>query len=84
MYFAFDKQLKEIGHASLSFAFVSKYFIFLDCNLPSDRVREVNYNKISHLGSPKGDRVRLIKRGDRLKEVKLTVNMGRKFREFEK
>ena len=52
--------LKEIGIASLIFAFVSKYLIFLDYNLPSDRSIEVNYNKISHLGSPKGDRVRLI------------------------
>ena len=60
MYVAFDKQLKEIGHASLIFAFVSKYFIFLECNLPSDRLKEVNYNKISHSGSPKGDHVRLI------------------------
>ena len=59
MYVAFDKQLKEIGHASLIFIFVSKYFIFLECNLPSDCLKEVNYNKISHLGSPKGDRVRL-------------------------
>ena len=39
--------------------YASKYFIFLDCNLPNYRLREVNYNKISHLGSPKGDRVRL-------------------------
>ena len=52
--------IKRNQTASLIFAFVSKYFILLDYNLPSDRLIEVNYNKISHLGSPKGDRVRLI------------------------
>ena len=75
--------LKEMAIASLIFAFVSKYLIFLDYILPSDRSIEVNYNKISHLGNPKGDRICLY-RGERLKEVKLTVNMGREFREFDK
>ena len=61
VYVAFDKQLKEVRHASLIVTFVSKYFTFLDCNLPSNRLKEVNYNKISHLGSPKADRIRLVK-----------------------
>ena len=48
---------------------------------------EVNYNKynkISHLGNPNGDHIRLIE-ADRWVEVKFTVkfNKGRKFQEID-
>ena len=45
------------------------------CNWLCDRLIEVKYNKISQLG---------IIRGDRLKEVKFTVNRGTDIWEFEK
>ena len=48
----FDELLKETGDASL--IVVSKY------STVGDRLIEVKYNKICQLGSPKGDRVRLI------------------------
>ena len=52
--------------------------------LEVDRLIEVKYNKITQLGILNGDRVRLINRGDRLIEVKCTVNKGNTFWEFDK
>ena len=66
--------VKETEHALLC--------LLLIVMKQGDRLTEVNYNKISHMGNL--NRSRPLNRGDRWIEVKFTVNKGSKFREIDR